>query len=179
MQQVEPAAREVVHRFARRTPGGEGHHAVDQGCAGRPQRRPAAHRMADQDHRYVPGESPQPREGRLRVPGGVAAGAVPAAVPVAHLRDQDVAPARRADDGGCEGPHPQRGQVDQGWRLRPLLAPSVQQQDRGRRCRGGRTEHEGAALAGGLRVPLGPGRHPAARRMRRGGRGKNPLVRAA
>ena len=111
VQDRDRAAPQVAHRLAGRGPGCERAHGRHLRVAAGPQRRPAAHRMADQDDGHVGTVLvPDPVERPADVGVGVGGRAVPPGHAVAQQLGGDAPVAGGPPDEPLELAHPDQGQ---------------------------------------------------------------------
>jgi hypothetical protein len=126
----DPATGQLVDRLRRRQPGrqpGDGRH---RRVPGRQERRPRAHRMADQHD----GNAAEPRADLVEHLGQVLHRrgqlAVPAPYPVVRPLHHDAAAAEPVPDGERERDHPQHGRVQRANRVGADLGAAVRHDHR-------------------------------------------------
>ncbi|QFR02133.1 zf-HC2 domain-containing protein [Streptomyces phaeolivaceus] len=198
VQDDESAAGQLLHRLARRAPRRQGQYRAHARVRGGAQCGPAAHGVADQHGGHRAGEFGDPAQRPVGVRYGVGVGAVPALEAVAHAGQQDVLAAQFGGQRPQERVHAQCGEVPWPGRAVAELPSAVQDQHRRPGPRRKEPWHERGRVSGRGRQPgldLGPclvlrghGGYSCLRlpswslrsapSHRRGGRGKNPLVRA-
>jgi hypothetical protein len=124
------ATGQLVDRLRRRQPGRQPGHGRHRRVPGRQERRPRAHRMADQHD----GNAAEPRANLVEHLGQVLHRrgqlAVPAPYPVIRPLHHDPAAAQPVPDGERERDHPQHGRIQRANRVGADLGAAVRHDHR-------------------------------------------------